>query len=95
MNDIERVKLLLNAPPDQKERIDAVLERRAQAQEAQALNPLLMGMGAGAKYLGVSRATFWRMLRAGRLNKIEILPGSFRVRRADLEAISAGKAGVQ
>jgi hypothetical protein len=32
------------------------------------------------------------MIRAGRLDKVEVLPGSFRVRRADLEAVASGKA---
>ena len=53
--------------------------------------PLLMGMSASAKLLGVSRATLWRMTKAGLLQKIEVLPGSFRLRRADLEAIAAGQ----
>jgi excisionase family DNA binding protein len=47
-----------------------------------------MGMGAGAKYLGVSRATLWRMIRIGKLKKVEVLPGSFRVRRSDLESLA-------
>ena len=37
-----------------------------------------------------SRATLWRMIKAGALQKIEVLPGSFRLRRADLEAIVGG-----
>ena len=49
--------------------------------------PLLLGMGEAARYLGVSRPTLWRMIRAGRLGRIEILPGSFRVRRADVEEL--------
>ena len=36
------------------------------------------------------RATLWRMIKAGALQKIEVLPGSFRLRRADLEAIVGG-----
>ena len=39
---------------------------------------------------GVSRATLWRMIKGGLLKKIEALPGSFRLCRADLEAIAAG-----
>jgi len=53
--------------------------------------PLLLGVGAGAKFLGVSRATLWRALRAGKLQKVELFPGSFRVRREDLEALAAGR----
>jgi hypothetical protein len=53
--------------------------------------PLLMGIGAGAKLLGVSRATLWRACQAGRLEKVELYPGSYRVRREDLVAMAAGK----
>jgi excisionase family DNA binding protein len=48
--------------------------------------PLLIGMSKAAELLGVSRPTFWRMVKQGRLPKLEILPGSYRIRRADLEA---------
>jgi excisionase family DNA binding protein len=51
---------------------------------------LLLGMGAAAGLLGVSRTTLWRLIRDGQLKKVEVLPGSFRVRREDLEAIAAG-----
>jgi predicted DNA-binding transcriptional regulator AlpA len=47
-------------------------------------------MTASAKLLGVSRAMLWRMIKRGLLQKVEILPGSFRLRRADLETIAAG-----
>jgi hypothetical protein len=53
--------------------------------------PLLMGIGAGAKLLGISRATLWRACQAGRLEKVELYPGSYRVRREDLVAMAAGK----
>jgi len=46
-------------------------------------------MGAGALFLGVSRSTLWRMIQAGILPRVEVLPGSFRVRRADLQAFAA------
>jgi len=49
--------------------------------------PLVLGMGAAAKYLGVSRPTLWRMIQAGRLEKVQLFPGSHRIRRADLERI--------
>ncbi|MCH8513880.1 MAG: helix-turn-helix domain-containing protein [Kiritimatiellae bacterium] len=42
-------------------------------------------MGKAAQYMGVSRPTMWRMIRDGRLEKVEILPGSHRMRRADLD----------
>jgi len=56
--------------------------------------PLLMGFGAGAKFLGVSRATLWRACQAGRLKKVELYPGSYRVRREDLIALAEGRPSV-
>ena len=55
--------------------------------------PLLLGMGEGAKILGVSRATLWRAVKAGKLTKVELFPGSFRVRRDDLEELAEGAVG--
>ena len=56
--------------------------------------PLLLGMGEAARLLGCSRATFWRILQAGTIKKVELFHGSFRVRRADLEGLAEGKFGV-
>jgi excisionase family DNA binding protein len=50
-----------------------------------------MMMGDAAKLLGVSRVTIWRMMKLGKLEGVEILPGTFRARRSDVEAIE-GKA---
>ena len=49
-------------------------------------------MGPAAQFLGVSRSTLWRMIQAGRLERVEVFTNSYRVRREDLEAIAAGKA---
>jgi predicted DNA-binding transcriptional regulator AlpA len=91
MNTDERLKKLLDASREQLEAIDGILERRIPQQMPAHQGPLLMGMSASAKFLGVSRATLWRMIKAGLLQKVEVLPGSFRLRRADLEAIAAGQ----
>ena len=74
--------------------IDDILESRIPEKAIGASGPLLMGMSASAKLLGVSRATLWQMTKAGLLQRIEVLPGSFRLRRADLEAIAAGSRKV-
>jgi predicted DNA-binding transcriptional regulator AlpA len=91
MNIEERLKRLFEASPEQIGAIDVILEGKIQKSPMATLGPLLMGMSASAKLLGVSRATLWRMTKAGLLQKIEVLPGSFRLRRADLEAIAAGQ----
>ena len=82
----------LQAPPDVQAQIDRLLDGEAPAQPAKITSgPLLLGMSEGARYLGVGRATLWRMIKTGRLEKVEILPGSFRVRRTDLEAIATSR----
>jgi predicted DNA-binding transcriptional regulator AlpA len=91
MNSEDRLKRLFAASPEQMEAIDGILEFGVQKKPMATHGPLLMGMSASAKLLGVSRATLWRMTKAGLLQKIEVLPGSFRLRRADLEAIAAGQ----
>lgn len=92
MNTNERLLKLLQASPEVHAEIDRILDgKTTEESETASTGPLLMGMGEGARFLGVGRATLWRMIRAGRLKKIEVLPGSFRVRRADLEAIANGR----
>jgi excisionase family DNA binding protein len=91
MNTDQRLKKLLDASPEQLGVIDGILEGRVQQEFRCAAGPLLMGMSASAKFLGVSRATLWRMIKTGRLEKVEVLHGSFRLRRADLEGIAAGR----
>jgi excisionase family DNA binding protein len=88
----ERLRKLLAAPVEVLAEVDRILEGGVPVKRAVSTEPLLLGMGAGARYLGVSRATLWRMIRAGRIEKVEILTGSFRVRRADLEEVAAGRA---
>jgi len=91
MNTDERLKKLLDASPEQLTAIDTILERRLTETVSVTQVPLLLGMSASAKFLGVSRATLWRMIRVGLLQKVEVLPGSFRLRRTDLESIAAGR----
>ena len=91
MNTDERLKKLLDASPEQLAAIDGVLARRITETFSPTQGPLLLGMSVSAKFLGVSRATLWRMIKGGVLQKVEVLPGSFRIRRADLEAIAAGR----
>ena len=96
INQNDRILKFLQAPPEVQAEIDRVLEGKPRAPQSDApTGPLLMGMSAAAKFLGVSRATLWRMCRAGRLKKVEILPGSFRLRRADLIELGSRNTRVQ
>jgi predicted DNA-binding transcriptional regulator AlpA len=48
---------------------------------------LLVGMGRAAEILGVSRATLWRIVKSGALEKVEIYQGAFRLRRSDIDRL--------
>jgi excisionase family DNA binding protein len=94
----EIIQAVFTATDEAKARALAIL--RGEADPASALcprtsdeAPLLLGMGEAAKLLGVSRATLWRMLRDGRLTKVEIYHNAFRLRRADILALVQGRAG--
>ncbi len=50
--------------------------------------PLLLTQKEAAKLLGVNRVTIWRMTNEDILRPVEILPGTFRYRAEDIEAIS-------
>lgn len=91
----ERLLRLMAATQEQQEAIDRILEGKAEEPRPATRGPLLLMMGDAAELLGVSRATVWRMIKMGKLNRVEILPGTFRVRRADIEAIAEGKERAQ
>ena len=50
--------------------------------------PLLLKSGTGAKLLGVSKATFWRLVQQGRLKPVQITRKATFFRRRDLEALA-------
>lgn len=50
--------------------------------------PLLLTQKQAARSLGISRATLWRLTRDGALERVEVLPGCFRYRREDVEAVA-------
>lgn len=91
----ELLAAVVAASPERKEAALRVLRGAVQEPAVRpATGPLLLGMGAGAKLLGVSRATLWRVIQAGIIPKIELFPGSYRVRREDLEALASGARGI-
>jgi excisionase family DNA binding protein len=83
----------LQATPEQQALIDDILAGRMPAAPAPlATGPLLLPMGKAAELLGVSRPTLWRMLNAGKLTRVEVLPNTYRVRRSEIEALVTGNA---
>ncbi len=50
--------------------------------------PLLLNHNNAAKLLGISRVTLWRMTKSGYFRPVEILPGTFRYRYEEVEAVA-------
>jgi excisionase family DNA binding protein len=87
------IRAVFTATDEAKIRALAILEGRATSPgDTQDNTPLLLTMGEAAALLHVSRCTLWRTLKAGRLERVELYPGSFRLRRADVIALANGKA---
>jgi excisionase family DNA binding protein len=88
----EIMQTALAAGEDQKRDALRVLRGEAAVADGSAprpvTGPLLMGMGEAAQFLGISRPTLWRMIQAGRVEKVELFPGSNRLRRLDLEELA-------
>lgn len=84
------IRAIFTATDESKTKALAVLEGRELFDTDSG--PLLLSMGEAAALLHVSRATLWRTIKAGRLPKVELYPGAFRLRRSDILAIVNGKA---
>jgi excisionase family DNA binding protein len=87
----ERMMRVLQAPPDQLAAIDRILSGAPAPSSPESGAPILIRIRTAAVMLDAHRATVWRMIHAGKLQTVEILSGSVRVRRADVEAIAMGK----
>jgi excisionase family DNA binding protein len=87
----ERLMRILQASPEQLTAIDRVLDGMMEPARPERRGPFLLNMGNAASLMGVSRPTLWRMLNAGRLARVEVLPGTYRVRREEVEEIAFGQ----
>ena len=99
MNDLtgELLAAVMAAPAERKEAALRMLRGEDLSPAPRRIEgPLLMGIGAAAKLLGISRQTLWRACIAGRLEKVELFPGSYRVRKEDVVAMAEtrGKGAV-
>ena len=88
-NPNERLLRFLSATSEQQEAIDRILEGRLAPEPQAPKGPLLLRVKDAAALLGVHRTTMWRLVKAGRLETVELL-GSLRVRRADIEGLANG-----
>ena len=93
VNNDDLIRAVFTATDEAKASALAILEGRDASPSRPLDNgPLLLSMGEAAALLHVSRATLWRTIKAGRLPKVELYPGAFRLRRSDILAIVNGKS---
>ena len=84
----EIIQAVFTASPENKSRALAILQGREPVHQPDPIDePLLLKMGEAANLLGLSRATLWRLFKENRLEKVELYPGSYRVRKADIHAL--------
>jgi excisionase family DNA binding protein len=93
----EAIRLLrvMQATPDVLEKIDQILDGKESGVVLKLEAPPLLSVTTAAQILGVGRQTVYRMIDIGRLPRIEISPGIYRIQRKDLEIILAGKVVTQ
>jgi len=87
------IQAVFTATVDAKAQALKILEDRGDAQSCSLSNePLLLTMGQACELIPCSRATLWRIVKAGRLEKVELYPNAYRLRRSDVVALANGKA---
>ncbi len=94
VNNDDLIRAVFTATDEAKEQALEVLEGRASSPSEPLSDPVLLRMGEAAELLHISRATLWRIIKAGRLEKVELYPGAYRLRRSDiLDLIAGGRDG--
>lgn len=79
-----------NASDDRLEAALKAVRGEVAASSPRSEEPILLNMVSAARRLGVSRTHLWKLIKAGRIRKIETLPGCYRIAAADLDAFVAG-----
>ena len=85
----ELLREILTASTDRK--AVALRALRGASSGETSSGPLLYTPKQAVELLSVSRSTLWRLVRAGRLTRVEIMPGFFRITRASLVALAGGE----
>lgn len=73
--------------PAEKILLQRLLNGQAES-PASASEAMLMTQKQAAQTLGVSRVTLWRMTKETILTPVEVLPGTFRYRRDEVESVA-------
>lgn len=90
MNDKDRFQKLLTASPEVLEKVDSVLEGRAQPL-SENINLMTLTLLEAAKRIGVSRPTIYRLVKRGELETV-LIGGLERVRLESLINLATKKS---
>ena len=82
----EYLRLFLAADQDRRRDAARVLLGEAVVPKHRR-GPLLMNFSDAAALLGVSRPTLYRMIEASQIERVEILPGRYRICIEDIERL--------
>jgi len=97
VNDTTVEQLLirvLSATAEKRAAIERILDGRPTTPDQPTGGPILLGMREGARLISCSRSTLWRLIRAGKIKPVELLPGCRRIRRRDLEELAHGQTSI-
>ena len=83
-----RFAKLLSATPDQVAKIDGVLEGTV---SHEPVSVKLFTLSAAARKTGMSRATIWRMVKAGSIRTVNIRANARRIAESELVRIARGE----
>lgn len=89
VNNDDLIQAVFSATDEAKERALEILEGKEPPTTTD--EPLLLTMGEACELIPCSRATLWRIIKAGRLPKVEIYPNAYRLRRVDVIAMTNGE----
>ena len=92
LTDRERLSKLLGARPETLAAVDNLLMGKPEP-GAKVSGTKLMTKKEAAAFLGISRATVYRLIARGQIKTFELLPGTHRIRRDDLERFVEGRGG--
>ncbi len=85
------IQAVFAATDEAKQRALAILQGQDPTEAID--EPLLLTMGEAAQMLGISRTSIWRLTRSGRLQKRELYPNSYRIKKQDVLDLVNGKGG--
>ena len=82
------LQAVAKASVEEREQIMGLLSGKGREKALETDRVILTDTAGAAHAISVSRTSIWRMAKSGILRRVEIMPGLFRFRVSDLEALA-------